>query len=320
MIIKTKPLRISVVIPTYNYAHFLGAALESVLAQTCKPLEIIVVDDGSTDRTPELVGKYQASNGLIQYIRQDHRGVSAARNRAIEMAKGEYVAFLDADDFWYPWKLQTQSELFGRHPEIQMLGTLSLGFHGEVPFQECSREPTWAEKITFRDLYLKNRFVTSSVLVRKAFILEASGFDRRFNGAEDIDMWLRLSLKGPMAKVQRICCAHRIHSQSLSHDIESIKNQVLSILDEQKERNAERITELDLDMAKSYLFCQISWLYADRGKHGSALGYLWQSFREWPFSLFQISRMVLIRFRLLLRIFTRGVWAEDGSENLRSIP
>ncbi len=107
-----KRANVSVVIPTYNAASWIAETLESVLAQTVQPAEIIVVDDGSTDDTAVVLDPYQ---NRIRHICQDNAGVSAARNRAIEAANGEFIAFLDSDDIWHPQKLEYQMDVFA-HP------------------------------------------------------------------------------------------------------------------------------------------------------------------------------------------------------------
>ena len=104
---------VSVVIPCYNQAHFLSEAIESVLSQTCESFEIIVVDDGSTDNTSELASRYQK----VRLLRQENRGVSAARNAGLAESEGEYVVFLDADDRLLPEALEVGLECLDDHPE-----------------------------------------------------------------------------------------------------------------------------------------------------------------------------------------------------------
>lgn len=118
----TSPL-VSVIVPTFNRARYLQETLESALAQTWSALEIIIVDDGSTDHTPDIVQQLMLRDSRIRYLRQENQGVSAARNRAIEMAQGQFLAFLDSDDVWFPWKLELQMKLFAARPELGMIWT-----------------------------------------------------------------------------------------------------------------------------------------------------------------------------------------------------
>ncbi|MEZ5949631.1 MAG: glycosyltransferase family A protein [Planctomycetaceae bacterium] len=114
---------VSVVIPTFNRARFIGETLESALSQTWKALEVIVVDDGSTDDTRQIVEEFAARDERVRYFHQANQGVSAARNHAIAQAQGEYVAFLDSDDLWHPWKLAIQMELLQAAPHVGMCWT-----------------------------------------------------------------------------------------------------------------------------------------------------------------------------------------------------
>ncbi len=111
-------MRVSIIIPTFNRAGLICHSIDSILAQTCGDYEIIVVDDGSTDDTTEVLEKY---DGRIRCIRQENRGFGAARNRGLEEARGEYVAFLDSDDLWKEYKLGLQVEIMDRLPEIDFL-------------------------------------------------------------------------------------------------------------------------------------------------------------------------------------------------------
>jgi GT2 family glycosyltransferase len=116
-----EPGLVSVVLPTYNRAYSLGEAIESVLTQTYRPLEIIVVDDGSTDNTAEIVAQYDSS--MVRYITQGNAGVAAARNHGFAVARGEFISLIDSDDSWYPWKLALQVAFLRKFPEAGMVWT-----------------------------------------------------------------------------------------------------------------------------------------------------------------------------------------------------
>ena len=122
---------VSVIIPAYNRAHYIREAIESALQQSHRPLEIIVVDDGSTDETPQILATYSEP---VRVFRQVNQGVAAARNLGVSHARGEYVAFLDSDDLWHPEKLEKQIERFEADPELGLVhcGMETFNDAGEV--------------------------------------------------------------------------------------------------------------------------------------------------------------------------------------------
>ena len=183
--------QVSVIIPTYNRLNFLKNAVESVLNQTYREYEIIIVDDGSTDETYK---HYRNSDPPVRCIHQAHSGVSAARNRGICEAKGSFVAFLDSDDYWLPNKLAEQSEFLQNHPDILL----------------CQTEETWMRngnrinlkkkhKKPFDDVFDKSLELCiispSAVMMRKEFFDTVGLFDERLLVCEDYDLWLRASYR-----------------------------------------------------------------------------------------------------------------------------
>ncbi|MCA8996649.1 MAG: glycosyltransferase family 2 protein [Planctomycetaceae bacterium] len=128
--------RVSIVLPTYNRALFLGEAIQSALNQTWMDLEVLVVDDGSTDATRDLVNELVEQDDRVKYLFQENAGVSAARNRALEAASGNFIAFLDSDDVWQPWKLELQLQLFQARDDVGMVWTNMDAIHPDgTPFQ-----------------------------------------------------------------------------------------------------------------------------------------------------------------------------------------
>ncbi|MEZ0324792.1 MAG: glycosyltransferase family 2 protein, partial [Fimbriimonas sp.] len=183
---------ISVLIPVYNGERYIERALGSVLAQTHKPDEIIVLDDGSTDTTADIVRAYNE----VRLIQQPNQGIGPSRRRLVEEAKGDWIAFLDHDDFWLPEKLEEQipSTLQDR---VGLIHTRDVFFYEEDPAQRATTG-TWQppNEPTALDHVLPDcRINMSSVLVRKQAILEAGNFDGAVSKAEDWLMWLRLAAK-----------------------------------------------------------------------------------------------------------------------------
>lgn len=176
------------VIPVWNAASTIAEAVRSAASQKYPPEEIIVVDDGSTDGTSAVVNKLTGDYRNVRYIRQENAGPSSARNRGIREAKGEYIAFCDADDHWLPHKLQVQMQYLSVHPECGMIGARTDGSGSEgriIP-------------VTFGSLLLKNRFVTSTVVIRRD-IASAFGFNHSQKYSEDYRLWLQVVYHHPAA-------------------------------------------------------------------------------------------------------------------------
>jgi teichuronic acid biosynthesis glycosyltransferase TuaG len=205
-------LRISVVIPSYNSARYLAATLDSVLAQTPPAFEVILVDDGSTDATPDLVRPYLDH---IRYLRQENfGGPSRPRNIGLREARGELIALFDSDDVMRPGKLATAAAAFRSCPELMLAFSdfCTVDDAGEVlrpstleRYQEFRRRlspatPPLAGTLQGSDLYaslLAANFIgTSSVVVRRSALLEVGGFDETLMNSDDRDMWFRLARAG----------------------------------------------------------------------------------------------------------------------------
>jgi len=190
-----KPL-ISVIIPTYNRAYILSKAIESVLNQTFKDLELIVVDDGSTDETPYLVSKYP-----IIYVRKPHRGVSHTRNVGVLKAKGDFIAFLDSDDAFVEDKLEKQIKFFEKYPDYKIVQTDEIWYKGDKkinPKKIHQKAEGW-----FFDRAIKLCVVSiSTVLIKREVFSEIGLFDEDFPVCEDYEFWLRVALKMPVGLIK----------------------------------------------------------------------------------------------------------------------
>jgi len=221
----TAPL-VSVVIPAYRVAQYIAAALDSVLAQTFKDYEIIVVNDGSPD-TEELEKALEPYRGRMAYLRQENQGSSAARNTGIRAARGTYIAPLDADDIWAPEHLASQLAVLEADPSIDMVYADARIF-GDVP--EAGRTvmelcPS-AGAVTFERLVTRECTVHLCVSVcRRETLLRAGLFDAEMQRGEDIDMWMRILRHGGRIVYQRRVLGHyRRHPGSNSADpVEAIE-------------------------------------------------------------------------------------------------
>jgi len=183
---------VTVVIPAYNAAWCIEKALKSVLAQDYSPVEVLVVNDGSSDATSSRVKNLNSS---VRLIEQPNGGLSNARNTGIHQARGEWVAFLDADDYWLPGKLQRQMELLASDPTLGFCSTctrVESPQGEELNLWHCPK----LQESTLKTIFSGNAAVAgsgSAVVARRDLLLETGGFDEELRSLEDIDMWLRLA-------------------------------------------------------------------------------------------------------------------------------
>lgn len=224
--------RVSVIIPAYNTARYIGETLESVLAQTFSDYEVIVVNDGSPD-TPELekvILKYQDH---IRYIRQQNRGLGGARNTGIRHARGEFLAFLDSDDVWLPDFLTEQLKFFAENPSLD-LACAGCVYFGQTELEGTSwqsldpvEDPVTFEKI----LPTHGGAFASFVLLRRETALKVGFFDEAKNLLEDYHYWLMLLYRGGrMGYLRKVLGKRRIHSESLTYNQEVVVPQAINAL------------------------------------------------------------------------------------------
>lgn len=186
---------ISVILPVYNSAPWIGRCVESILAQTFRDFELIIVDDGSTDETPLLLEQFARADQRTRLIREEHRGVTGAFNRGLEEARGEFIARMDADDEMLPQRLEKQIDFLGKNPGTGVVSCLvQHGGHPEMQ-KGYSVYIDWINTLITPDQIALNRFVEApvanpSVLFRRA-LAEQLGSYRHGNFPEDYELWLR---------------------------------------------------------------------------------------------------------------------------------
>lgn len=182
-------LLVSVVIPTYNRWPMLGEAIESVLAQTVAGYELIVVDDGSTDETPERLRDY---GSRLAVLTQSRRGVAAARNSGACRASGEYLAFLDSDDLWHPRKIERQLDLMESNPGVEICQTEEIWIRKGVRVNPRNKHRKPSGDI-FRASLALCLVSPSAVMMRRGLFERVGGFDESLPVCEDYDLWLRIA-------------------------------------------------------------------------------------------------------------------------------
>ncbi|HNY13366.1 MAG TPA: glycosyltransferase, partial [Candidatus Wallbacteria bacterium] len=206
---------VSVIIPTHNRGDLITETIESVLAQSYKNIEIIVVDNGSTDDTEEIIKKISAP--ALRYIKQENSGGPASpRNVGVGMARGEYIAFLDSDDIWLSDKIKRQVEIFEKMPEVGLVFCQCRFFGKE--YHEKTIYPAKGYSGNVFDEIIKGNFVpTVSVVCRRATLAEIGIFDERsdLRAFEDYELWMRVARGYDFYFINEPLCLLRMHSQSM---------------------------------------------------------------------------------------------------------
>ena len=210
------PPAVSVILPTYNRASLLREAVDSVRSQTWEDWELLVIDDGSTDGTRE-VGR--TGDPRIRWFRQDRGGPSRARNRGMQEARGEFIAFLDSDDLWMPEKLQLQLQVFRKEPRVgavccDMLESDGKGDRPATFFQRIG----FTGELTAEKMFFHNPVAIQTLVARQSAIERVGGFDTDLWGSEDYEFAYRLLRAAPVRSLFRSLVSRRLQPDRLSRD------------------------------------------------------------------------------------------------------
>ncbi|MBM4053175.1 MAG: glycosyltransferase [Planctomycetes bacterium] len=215
-----KPL-VSIIMPTYNCATYLPESIDSVLAQTYEAYEIIVIDDGSTDNTKSVLAPYMEKIRYIDLGR--NKGLPTARNLGIESAKGEFIAFLDADDIWMPEKLELSIDQFLKNPDVGMVYSKHINVDSKSRYREGKIKGKLPSGNIFAQLFFEQNFVIcSSVVVRKEVFNKAGLFDYELVNCQDWDMWLRIAFYYKAIGINTPLVKYRHSSKSLSKNRDNV--------------------------------------------------------------------------------------------------
>lgn len=283
--------QVSVIIPAFNAADYLDDCLASVSRQRSSiAMEVIVVNDGSTDGTLE---KLQGASGLT-CLNQHNQGPSAARNVGIWQARGEYIAFLDADDLWPENKLQQQIALLRQHPDAAMCFGDCRQFTNDqlrphTLFEESGYgERAWGEEPYVPNAYgqlLRNNFITTgSVVVRRQVLEALGGFDESLRLVEDLELWLRIARQHPIVWCKEICLLRRRHADNTSREAEAMSLAYLEVLRRQQAccsaELARRKIKLGPMVAREYREMAARALASPHSRQ--AMRWAWHSFTTRP--------------------------------------
>ncbi|MBI2216288.1 MAG: glycosyltransferase [Candidatus Rokubacteria bacterium] len=329
---------VSVVVPTYNRAHVIVETLRSVRAQTFTDLELILVDDGSTDDTGERV--QSLGDPRVRYVRQPNRGVSAARNHGLRLARGEVVAFIDSDDLWKPDKLEREMAFFARHPEAGCAFADLVKYDGEVYVPSFMRDsPAFARLLarypgareivfTERDMLLclleEVPILPSAFSIRRAVADAVGGFDESWSSSEDWEWFLRIArgtrfgyLDEPLA-VLRVSkdSLHRIHAEH------GRSRMVRLLLDERARLGSDPDADAAALAGITRLRKHQAWQYIQAGRPIAAFGNYVAGFRETGNALLlvrAVAALLPLRVHMTVRRWLGDVVEAVEGSGLRGI-
>jgi glycosyltransferase involved in cell wall biosynthesis len=300
-------VKVSVIIPTYNYAHFVREAVESVLNQSYKAHEIIVIDDGSTDDTAQVLGPF-VRDGRIRYHAQSNGGLCRARNAGFALATGDAFALCDSDDAWHPEKLARQVAYVEAHPECGLVGTASFS---QEPLRWSELGDMAASELPLEAHLTRTRFCPSSALFRRTVWETIGGFDPQAAGTSDRDYWIRCAAHCCITRLDAPLTFYRIHRGSMTTTkVDSMIASEQAVLDKAF-TSIPALRGRTLLRRRAYAMAHLSAAYTlwrDAGRPRVALSEFIRSQWSWPLPLSRAdtkASMYRLRFgvRLLLAAF-----------------
>lgn len=283
--------KVSIIIPTYNRALLLKKAIESVLKQTFKDYEIIVVDDGSTDNTREIVHSYSLPK--IKYIYQENKGRSNARNKALKIAKGQYIAYLDSDDMFLPDKLERQISILEVERDVGMVYTSARVFDEDD--NELFRQDKLGNKRLYYEatdsgwiynkvaFYFPQTIILPSVMVRSEIQKKVGDFDENLDRFEDTDMWRRISKECKIFAIKEPLCIIRQHSDNKMENPKDVFKSMMHYINKifSEDRNVSCLTKRKGASKLLFYYGAVVFVKNDYKKNFSFPFFI-QSLKSWP--------------------------------------
>ncbi|NUO08048.1 MAG: glycosyltransferase [Candidatus Brocadia sp.] len=258
---------VSVVLPTYNCANFLPESIGSILLQTYHSYEIIVIDDGSTDNTNEVLNPFMQR---IKYIKlEQNKGLPIARNTGIRSAQGKYIAFIDADDLWLPEKLQTDMECFNGHPDVGMVYSQHMNIDEKGHVLSGGPLKRLPSGNIFIQLFSQQNFVISSSVVARKEVFETTGlFDEQLFNCQDWDMWLRIAFYFKVAGINKTLVKYRHNPRSVSKNRNNVLRYQKLVIDKTYNAFKDKGNGMNVKLYKRRLASH----YAKAGRHYLRIG------------------------------------------------
>jgi len=221
--------RVSVILAVFNGERFLTPAIESILSQTFGDLELIVVDDGSTDGTAGILRGIRDSR-VRCLTNQRNEGIYASLNKGLQLASGEYVCPMDADDIALPMRIQREVAFLDQNPECAMVGS-HVRLIDELGIEIGVETPPTADKKIRSIMFIHNPFIHATMMIRSSVLQTVGGYDDRFLYNGDYDLWLRIASRYRFANLSEILLLRRIHAKAVTieHELELVRNRIKTL-------------------------------------------------------------------------------------------
>jgi glycosyltransferase involved in cell wall biosynthesis len=219
---------VTVLMPVYNADRYVAEAVRSILDQTFRDFEFLIIDDGSTDRSPEILAEYAGRDGRIRLLRRENRGLLATLNELIGLAQGEILARMDADDIAMPRRFERQLAFLRSHPEVVAVGSRAVMIDpdGDELFEMCDEQTH--DEIDGANMRGKGgALLHPAVMMRAAAVRSVGGYRTEFHLSEDMDLWLRLAEVGQLHNIQEILLKYRQHVSSRGYVHQSAQDAYL---------------------------------------------------------------------------------------------
>lgn len=274
---------VSVIIPAYKAAPYIEETIRAVQAQTHSDWELIVVNDGSPDDQSRIIEPLAQADDRITYLHQENSGVSVARNTGFAHSKGDFVAFLDADDTWLPQNLEKKLAHFAQDPELGLV-------HSDLAVMDGSSHLTGETKSGKEGHILDDLLAwdgtcvptPSSILVRRTVVEQVGGFDPALSNAADQEFFFRVANAYKIGRVPEVTWYYRVHTNNMHSNIALMERDALLAYQRAEEHGLFKSKAFrDQCFANMYLIVGASW-WGDGGRKSKGLAYLWKAFRTQP--------------------------------------
>lgn len=293
---------VSVIIPTYNSAKYVIEAIDSVLAQTWQDFEILVIDDGSTDETAQVMRRYQAP---VRYIHQQNGGVAVARNRGIRESQGRYVAFLDADDTWLPYKLKRQMKILQEQPYHRACYSSFTVVDSDLNPIGISRSARQGSAL--EDLLTRGNIIGSicTVICERTLFDLVGGFDPKLSQCADWDMWVRLAAQTEFLYLDEPLVTYRQHGANMSRNAPLLEQDSLQVLAKgfaMPELPESLHSQRQAAFARNYMVLAGTYFHARR-----YCDFMRCATRAVMMDIYQLTYLTAFPARIATRLRTRGL-------------